>query len=115
MTNPAIPAEAERAAEAAYSETLAHLRLSEGGGFKVASQVRRSIRAALEAAAPHIRATVASDLEDQDDLAEILKKERWKYVAMKDEDGRPDGGYFEQSNDDVARAIIRAGFRKVTK
>ena len=54
MTKPAIPTEAERAAEAAYSETLAHLRLTEGGGFKVASQVRRSIHSAIQAAAPHM-------------------------------------------------------------
>jgi hypothetical protein len=73
------------------------------------------VRTALDAAAPHLLAPAASDLEDQDDLVEILKKERWKYVAMKDEDGRPDGGYFEQSNEHVAQAIVRAGFRKVAK
>lgn len=49
-----IPTEAKRAAEGAYRETLTDLRLAEGGGFNVASQVRRSIHAALEAAAPHL-------------------------------------------------------------
>lgn len=47
-----IPAEARRAAEAAYTEKLVELRLAEGGGFKVASQQRRAIAFALEAAAP---------------------------------------------------------------
>jgi hypothetical protein len=32
---------------------------------------------------------------------------------MKDEDGRPEGGYFEQSNEDVAAAIIKAGYQKL--
>ena len=49
-----ITAEAKRAAEDAYRETLTDLRLVEGGGFKVVSQVRRSIHAALEAAAPYL-------------------------------------------------------------
>lgn len=51
-----ISDEALKAANDAYCETLTELRLAEGGGFKVASQVRRSIRAALEAAAPYIAA-----------------------------------------------------------
>lgn len=49
-----IPEEAFRAAEATYTETLVDLRIAEGGGFKVASQQRRAIRAALEAAAPYM-------------------------------------------------------------
>lgn len=49
-----IRADAIKAAEAAYRETLTDLRLKEGGGFKAPSQVRRSIRAALEAAAPYM-------------------------------------------------------------
>ena len=56
MPNQVIPAEAQRAAEAAYRETLTDLRLAEGGGFKVASQNRRALTAALEAAAPHMLA-----------------------------------------------------------
>ena len=56
MTNQVIPAEAVEAAETAYYETLTELRLQEGGGFKAASQVKRSIRAALEAAAPYMQA-----------------------------------------------------------
>lgn len=51
-----IPEAASRAAEHAYRETLTELRLSEGGGFKVSSQVKRSIRAALEAAFPILMA-----------------------------------------------------------
>lgn len=38
------------AAANAYRETITELRLSEGGGFKVASQHRRSLDAALTAA-----------------------------------------------------------------
>ena len=49
-----IPDAAIAAAERAYRETLTELRLAEGGGFKVASQVRRALHAALEAAAPHM-------------------------------------------------------------
>jgi hypothetical protein len=37
------------------------MRLSEGGGFKVPSQQRRAIRAALEAAAPHILAEAKAE------------------------------------------------------
>ncbi|MFB8368541.1 hypothetical protein ACFC25_04165 [Pseudarthrobacter sp. NPDC055928] len=55
IENMNIPSEAKRAAEAAYRETLTGLRLAEGGGFKVPSQVKRSISAALDAAAPRIR------------------------------------------------------------
>lgn len=50
-------------------ETLVGLRLAEGGGFKVASQQRRSIRAALEAAAPfmlaEVRGRIVAHLEDR--------------------------------------------------
>lgn len=56
MSSVEIPAEARRAAESAYTEKLVELRLAEGGGFKVASQQRRAIAFALEAAAPYIRA-----------------------------------------------------------
>jgi hypothetical protein len=49
-----IPEEAFRAASERYQEVLTRLRLAEGGGFKVASQHRRAITAALEAAAPFI-------------------------------------------------------------
>jgi hypothetical protein len=70
-------------------------------------------RKILEAAAPHMLSPMQSPMEDQDDLVEILKKERWKYSAMKDEDGRPEGGYFEQSNEDVAAATIKAGYQKL--
>lgn len=51
-----IPDEALRAADAAYTETLVRLRLAEGGGFKVASQQKRALASALEAAAPHLLA-----------------------------------------------------------
>jgi hypothetical protein len=51
-----IPDEAFRAANERYSEVLTDLRLREGGGFKVASQNRRALLAALEAAAPHLMA-----------------------------------------------------------
>lgn len=61
-----IPEAAQRAAEAAYTEKLVELRLSEGGGFKAASQQRRAIASALEAAAPHMLAeawdAVAADI-----------------------------------------------------
>jgi hypothetical protein len=50
-----ISEEAFREAEATYTEKLVELRLAEGGGFKVASQQRRAIRAALEAAAPFLK------------------------------------------------------------
>lgn len=53
-----IPEAAIKAAESAYYETLTELRLAEGGGFKVSSQVKRSLRAALEAAAPYIEPTI---------------------------------------------------------
>jgi hypothetical protein len=49
-----IPDEAFHAADATYRDTILELRLAEGGGFKVASQQRRALRAALEAAAPHL-------------------------------------------------------------
>jgi hypothetical protein len=51
-----ISDEAVEAANDAYTEALVDLRLREGGGFKVVSQQRRALRAALEAAAPHIAA-----------------------------------------------------------
>ncbi|KQQ98006.1 hypothetical protein ASF74_14830 [Arthrobacter sp. Leaf145] len=44
------------AAENAYRETITELRLAEGGGFKVASQHRRALEAAINAAAPFIAA-----------------------------------------------------------
>jgi hypothetical protein len=47
-----ISDEAVEAANDAYTEALVDLRLREGGGFKVVSQQRRALRAALEAAAP---------------------------------------------------------------
>jgi len=64
MTSPVIPDAARLAAEAAYTETIAELRLAEGGGFKVASQQRRAIAAALEAAAPHMEAQALRDAVD---------------------------------------------------
>lgn len=51
---PVITGAAQRAAEAAYTEKLVELRLAEGGGFKAASQQRRAIASALEAALPHL-------------------------------------------------------------
>lgn len=51
-----IPKEAIKAAEDTYRETLVDLRLTEGGGFKVASQNRRALHAALAAAAPFMPA-----------------------------------------------------------
>jgi len=107
-----IPDEAVEAAVLALAAKHDPRNEGEHGG-ELWNRMVADVRLTLEAAAPHLMTPAASDLEDQDDLAEILKKERWKYVAMKDEDGRPDGGYFEQSNDDVARVVIRAGFRKV--
>jgi hypothetical protein len=53
-----IPDEAVEAAQGKFMEVLADLRLKEGGGFKAASQQRRAIAAALEAAAPHLMARV---------------------------------------------------------
>lgn len=49
-----INEEAFRAAESTYMEKIVELRLAEGGGFKVPSQQKRAMRAALEAAAPYI-------------------------------------------------------------
>jgi hypothetical protein len=49
-----ISDEAFKAANDAYTEALVDLRLREGGGFKVVSQQRRALRAALEAAAPYM-------------------------------------------------------------
>ena len=65
-----ITDEARRAAQFAYTETLTELRLSEGGGLKVASQHRRALDTALEAAAPHVLAAAwdgayQSALEDE--------------------------------------------------
>ena len=51
-----IPDKATKAAQDTFIEVLTDLRLKEGGGFKVASQQRRAIAAALEAAAPHLMA-----------------------------------------------------------
>lgn len=51
-----IPDEAFKDAEATYREVLTDLRLKEGGGFKVPSQTRRALCAALEAAAPYLKA-----------------------------------------------------------
>lgn len=49
---------------------------------------------------------------ERDELAEVVKAARWKYVSMVDEDGRPDGGMFEQSSEEVADEILAAGYRK---
>jgi len=51
-----VPDEAVEAARSKYREVLIELRLSEGGGFKVGSQVSRAIAAAVTAAAPFIAA-----------------------------------------------------------
>jgi len=51
-----ISKEASEAAHNTYREVLTDLRLTEGAGFKVASQVRRALDAAIEAAAPHLMA-----------------------------------------------------------
>ena len=51
-----IPEGAARDAAAVFTETIAGLRLAEGGGFKVASQQRRAIRAALDAVTPALLA-----------------------------------------------------------
>lgn len=56
-----ISSEAAAAGENAYRETIVNLRLEEGGGLKVASQNRRALKAALEAAAPLILARPVSD------------------------------------------------------
>lgn len=110
--NQVIPAEAIEAAVFAVARNYG----SAGAPTNTViwNRLVEDVRVALEAAVPLMHTPIASDLEDQDDLEAILKQERWKYVSMKGEDGRPDGGYFEQSNDIVAQAIIRAGFRKVT-
>ena len=50
----AVSDEAFKAASDTYMEVLTDLRLKEGGGFKVASQNRRALRAAIQAAAPHM-------------------------------------------------------------
>jgi len=74
-----IPEAAFRAAEATYMETIVELRLAEGGGFKVASQQRRAIRAALEAAAPHLMAEAWDEGRNADDFSVSIGYEKNPY------------------------------------
>lgn len=81
-----ISDEAFRAANAAYMETLTDLRLSEGGGLKMASRNRRALRAALEAAAPHMLAQAfdegkrAADLEWQQSY-DLVTPDEHRFIA----------------------------------
>jgi len=63
-----IPYEVVEAAKMAYRETLTDLRLAEGGGFKVSSQVDRALLAALEAAAPHLFAPALALADEMDNV-----------------------------------------------
>lgn len=60
-----ISNDATKAAQTAYRETLTELRLTEGGGFNVSSQVRRAIDAALEAAAPYLVQAAKAEAWDE--------------------------------------------------
>jgi hypothetical protein len=51
-------------------------------------------------------------VSEKEELAALLKKERWKRFSYRDEDGYLDGGMAEQSNNRVAEALLNAGYRR---
>lgn len=72
-----MESERRRAASAAYTATIVDLRLREGGGFKIASQQRRAVEAALDAAdAVDPLRNPSEDLVDE--IADILAYMRAK-------------------------------------
>jgi len=81
MSGAGIPAGAAKVAGDVFTETLVALRLKEGGGFKVASQQRRAIAAALAAAAPHLIAQAlndaADDIRNDMNIAQRVYLSRW--------------------------------------
>ena len=47
----------------------------------------------------------------RDELAALLKSARWKYARLDPKDVYS-GGMFEQTNEEVADAVLAAGYRK---
>lgn len=97
-----IPAEAARAAEGTYRETLTELRLNERGAFKSGSHHRRALHAALEAAGS-IHLTELQKAREA--LGRVAKVRQELFDVSNNEDFRPQA---RAAYRDASRAIYIA-------